>query len=182
MSLFVVFGVFGLIVLAVGIWLLLAGGNSFEVLYPGIALCTLTAFYYFAVVRRRKKFHSSSATARARVVDRKRPKVRAGLADNLGSDGGCVLAGLLMLLFLIADLFLLVLERVGLRERKYRHVGQNLVPDFQVKKPGIGSTMMLVELKVDDETYEAHPPGSTVGIRYSVDNPNVVELHEEIKS
>ncbi len=179
-ALVVLFGAFGIIALAVGIWTMLAGGSdSLEVLYPGGVLCGFALLYYFLGPKRRRVFRRSSATAEAKVVDRKRRKVRAGLFDNISSGGGCALAALLEILLFIVDLFLIILERAGLRERKYRYVDHKLILEFQAMKPGIGTTPMTIEIKVNEEIYEATPPGSVVGIRYSMDNPNQAELFEE---
>jgi hypothetical protein len=160
------------------------GSDSLEVLRPGVILCSLALFIYFVIlvrINRRKAFIRSSATAEAHVVDRKRRKERAGLGDSI-SDGGCALVALLMILLLIVDLFLVLLERVGLRERKYRYIDHSLILEFQATTSPIGESRKTIEMKVSEPVYESNPPGSVISIRYSMENPNMVELAEEITS
>jgi hypothetical protein len=173
----------GVIALAAGIWLLSAGGgNSLDVLYPGIVLCSLSLLIYLLTVRRRRVFLHSSAVAMAHVVDRSRRKVRAGLADSFSSDSGCVLVALLMILLLVVEFFLVILERIGIRERRYKYVNHSLVLEYEAEKSSIGKLPVTAELQVSEEDYESNPPGSRVAIRYSIDEPSKVELDGEIPS
>jgi hypothetical protein len=160
------------------------GSDSLEVLRPGVILCSLALFIYFVIlvrINRRKAFIRSGATAEVHIVDRKRRKERAGLGDSI-SDGGCALVALLMILLLIVDLFLVLLERVGLRERKYRYIDHSLILEFQATTSPIGESRKTIEMKVSEPVYESNPPGSVISIRYSMENPNMVELAEEITS
>ncbi|HEY71325.1 MAG TPA: hypothetical protein G4O08_12160 [Anaerolineae bacterium] len=170
----------GIIALAVGFWILSAGGsNSLDVLVPGGALCSLSLLIYLLTIDRRRTYLRSSAVATARVLERKRRKVRAGLAEYISSGGGSTVVALLMILLLVVEFFLVILEWIGLRERRYKYVDHGLVLEFEAIKSPAGKVPIITELQVGEEDYESKPPGSRLRIRYSTEKPNRVMLEDD---
>ena len=151
------------------------GGESLWLIIPGILLCVGPFIIYRNWNRTWGVFQGSIGTAEAKVIERKRKRVRAGTFSTGWS-------GELGFMEIGVNLFILILEWVGLRDPKYRYIGHKLILGFQAIQVGIGKRQMALEANVSQADYNSSPPGSVIKIRYAMEKPNIALLEKEYVS
>jgi hypothetical protein len=152
-----------------------AGAGSLLFLLPGIILCIGPFLLYRKWDEVLKRFQKSNQSAEARVVERKRRKVRTGFSTSGGTGEGALIE-------IAIYLGIRVLEWMGLRETKYRYVGHRLIVELETASVEHGSKKVLLELPVNKEEYHSHPPGTVMRIRYAEGNPGIALPEEEFTS
>ncbi|HEY71326.1 MAG TPA: hypothetical protein G4O08_12165 [Anaerolineae bacterium] len=166
----------GLVFMMFGVVLIpSAGAGSLLFLFPGVLLCIGPFLLYRKWEEVLKIFQKANQSAEARVVERKRRKVRTGFSTSGGTGEGALIE-------IAIYLGIRMLEWMGLRETKYRYVGHRLIVEFESASDDHGGKKTVFELPVNKEAYASHPPGTVMRIRYAVGNPRIALLEEEFTS
>ncbi len=117
---------------------------------PGLPLTVGPILWYRQMNRRRAAFKESLRTANATVIDRSKEKPR-----HRGSGP------------LLLEVGMAVADRVKPMFEYF------LILEFAASKTGMGSMTIKLEAQVNEQIYEDHPPGSTLRIRYAMDDPRI---------
>jgi len=175
---------FGIVFLLFGIpSIAYVGGESLWLIIPGVLLCTVPFLVFSKWNRESKVFLESNEIAEARVIERRRRKMRGGprFTDSLTGPTGNI--GFIIVVFLVViDLLIRATEWAGLRETQYFYIGHRLILRFLAIQVGKTEKQITLEVGVNQSDYESNPEGSVINIRYAVAMPNIALLEKEFSS